>query len=250
MLKHRRFDGFLVTMQHSGTHWLKYMMSAAIAHHLGLPPPAYIHNASSNEFIGHPKQPRRYSHAPRIASSHSIPHLWLDSGIFRKFFKLPRYALLVRDMRAALVSNFEKWKSRYGVGFGEYLRGDPAGQRYVMDIWWCMHFLNRWGRVARRYPEQVMVVRYEDLGADAVGEITRIFDHFALAIPCRHIQRAVADSTKEKMVQRLDPNQAERNIVRSDEAPASAWFDTEDRSYFDATLAHHLDDDFGYDYRW
>ena len=31
MLKYRDFDGFLVTMQHSGTHWLKYILSTSLA---------------------------------------------------------------------------------------------------------------------------------------------------------------------------------------------------------------------------
>jgi hypothetical protein len=64
LLKHRHFDGFVITMQHSGTHWLKFMMSTALALQLELPPPRFVHNDSSNDFIGHPKHARLHDRAP------------------------------------------------------------------------------------------------------------------------------------------------------------------------------------------
>jgi hypothetical protein len=250
MLKYRDFDGFLVTMQHSGTHWLKYMMSVAIADQLDLPPPRYVHNDSSNDFIGHPKHARRYRQAPRIASTHSIPHALLDSPIVRRMAKFPHYAVLVRDMRAALVSNYEKWKERYDVPFSEYLLGDPSGKRYVMDIWWCLHFLNRWSRVRARFPDETLIVKYERLNEDPAAAIERVFAHFGITIARDHIQHAVDEGSKEKMAARLDPDDPVRNIVRDSREPPGAWFSADDRRFFDTALARYLNDDFGYDYTW
>ncbi len=38
-LRHRHFDGFIASMQHSGTHWLKYMLGLTLAKLYDLPPP-------------------------------------------------------------------------------------------------------------------------------------------------------------------------------------------------------------------
>lgn len=250
LLKYRDFDGFLVTMQHSGTHWLKYMMSVAIASQLDLPPPHYIHNDSSNDFIGHPKHERRHLEAPRIASTHSIPHALFDSRVLRRLAKFPHYGVLVRDIRGALVSNYEKWKLCYGVSFSEYLRGDPSGKRYIMDIWWCLHFLNRWSRVRKRFPHETLILKYERLSEDPAISIEQMFTHFGIVIAHDHIEYAVAESSKEKMADRLNPDDPIRNIVRDSHQAPDTWFSTDDRLFFDTTLARYLCDDFGYRYSW
>ncbi|MCZ6666198.1 MAG: sulfotransferase domain-containing protein [Gammaproteobacteria bacterium] len=250
LLKYRDFDGFLVTMQHSGTHWLKYMMSVAIASQLDLPPPRYIHNDSSNDFIGHPKHERRYREAPRIASTHSIPHAMFDSRMLRELVKFPHYAILVRDIRAALVSNYEKWKHRYGVSFSEYLRGDLSGKCFILDIWSCLHFLNRWARVHARFPHATLILKYEQLNEEPVVSIEQIFAHFGIAIAHDHIEYAVAESSKEKMADKLNPDDPVRNIVRDSHEAPDTWFNADDRLFFDTTLARYLRGDFGYTYRW
>ena len=250
LLKHRHFDGFLITMQHSGTHWLKYMMSTALALQLDLPPPRFVHNDASNDFIGHPRHARRYAHAPRLASTHSVPHACFDSRLLRACIALPPYAVLVRDLRAALVSNYEKWKQRYGVSFKEYLRGDPRGRRYVFDLWGGLHFLNRWGRVRQRFPTTTLEVRYEDLQLTPEVTLGRLFEHFEIAIAAPHLTAAVAAGGKQSMATKLDPASPVRNIIRDDERPPAAWYDTEDRQFFDAALARCLDDTHGYDWRW
>lgn len=250
LLKHRAFDGFLVTMQHSGTHWLKYMLSTALALELGLPPPRYVHNDSSNDFIGHPKHPRRYPQAPAIASSHSVPHAWFDSRLLRATLRLPPYVVLVRDLRASLVSNYEKWKARYDVPFKTYLRGDPRGRRYIFDLWGGLHFLNRWARVRRRFPARTLVLRYEDLQAAPVVGLAQVFEHFGVRVARAHLEAAAAAGSKSAMARLLDPASPVTNIIRDDDRPPAAWFDAEDRAWFDAARRACLADDFGYDWRW
>ena len=215
LLKHRHFDGFLITMQHSGTHWLKFMMSTALALELDLPPPRFVHNDSSNDFIGHPRHPRLHPSAPRLASTHSVPHALFDSRLVRLGLALPPYVVLVRDLRAALVSNYEKWKERYGVSFKEYLRGDPRGRRYIFDLWGGLHFLNRWARVGRRFPAATLEIRYEDLQAQPAVLLGHIFSHFGLSIASAHIDAAVAAGTKQNMAAKLDPASSVRNIIRA-----------------------------------
>ena len=250
LLKHRHFDGFLITMQHSGTHWLKYMMSTALALQLDLPPPRFVHNDSSNDFIGHPRHPRLYAAAPRLASTHSVPHALFDSRLVRLGIDLPPYVVLVRDLRASLVSNYEKWKERYGVTFKQYLRGDPRGRQYIFDLWGGLHFLNRWARVRRRFPAATLEVRYEDLQASPEVLLGQIFEHFHIAIAPAHIAAAVAAGSKQNMAAKLDPSSPVRNIIRDDTRPPSSWYDADDRAYFDAVLARCLVEDHGYDWRW
>jgi len=250
LLKYRDCDGFLVTMQHSGTHWLKYMLSVALARQLGLEPPRFVHNDSSNDFIGHPRHPRRYPQAPRIASAHSVPHSWFDSNLVRGMLRFPPYVVVVRDLRAALVSNYEKWKARYAVSFSEYLRGDPRGKRYVFDVWGGLHFLNRWARVRRRFPSTTLVLRYEDIESDAVDAMRQVFTHFSLAVAHEHLAAAAAAGSKTAMATRLDPASPVQNIIRDDARPPSAWYSAADRRYFDRARRALLQDDFGYDWRW
>src|SRR4051812_19330027 len=69
----RKVDGFLISGHNCGTHWLRFMLSAAIAHRLGLPRPAHSSGPDSDDFIGHARHPRRFPQAPRIGSSHHMP---------------------------------------------------------------------------------------------------------------------------------------------------------------------------------
>ncbi len=106
LLKHRDYIGMLITMHQSGTHWLKFILTSAISRHNGLEMPLYIQD--EHQFFGNPK-----SHIPRpgippMASSHSIPHILLGSAFMHRLMEFPRYVVLVRDIPASLVSNFEK----------------------------------------------------------------------------------------------------------------------------------------------
>lgn len=101
-------------------------------------------------------------------------------------------------MRDVLVSNYEKYKDRYGLSFSEYLRGDPSGHRYLIDIWWYIYFMNLWGRVVERFPERTLVIRYEDMMQDPEHELQRLCRHFALKIESEVFEYAVAESSKGK----------------------------------------------------
>ena len=133
LLEHRDFDGYMVSMHQSGTHWLKHMLSVVMSPEYGLPIPELLQDDS---IIGHPKSPPKHTNAPRIVHSHTITAPVLAWPLVHELFGLPRYLILVRDPRAALVSHYEKWKDRYQVSFSEFLRGDPRGKRFRKDIWW------------------------------------------------------------------------------------------------------------------
>jgi hypothetical protein len=246
LLKYYDFQGFLVTAQNSGTHWIKWMLSHALAHRYGVEPPRYFNNDSSNDLIGHPKHERIHPHLPRIASSHSIPPYPLDWAWLRAVRRPPPYAVVVRDLRDTLVSNYEKWRSRYGVPFSRYVLGDPGGKAFRTDVWWYMRFLNRWGDIAERYPDETLVLRYEDFRHDPLRNLDRLARHFRLDLSEADLLAGVAVGSKSFMMTRQDPAIAERPI-RADGA-SRVRFTPRDLVALRRLLDRNLRHDFGYGY--
>ena len=246
LLKYYDFQGFLITGQHSGTHWIKWMLSHAVAHRYGVDPPRYFNNASSNELIGHPKHRRIHPHLPRIASSHSIPPYALDWAWLRAVRRPPPYAVVVRDVRDVLISNYEKWRCDYAVSFSRYVAGDPRGQSFVCDAWWYVRFLNRWGDIAARYPDETLVLRYEDFRHDPLESLRRLSWHFRLDLFDADLQAGLAVGSKAFMLDRQDPMVSERP-VRPDGAQG-ACFSEADLKVLGGILERNLRHDFGYAY--
>lgn len=246
ILKYVNFQGYLVTGQNSGTHWIKWMLSHALAHRYGVAPPRYFNNDSSNDLIGHPKHPRRYPHVPRIATSHSVPAYALDWAWLRAVRRPPPYAVVVRDVRDVLISNYEKWRGDYGVPFSRYVAGDPGGRAFTCDAWWYVRFLNRWGEIARRYPEETLVLRYEDFRGDPQGNLRKLAGHFSLDLSDADLAAGLAVGSKQTMIRHQDPDIREQPI-RMDGA-GQTRFSAQDLKTLGAILDRHLQHDFGYPY--
>ena len=171
----------------------------------------------------------------------------VHAGWVRRCWRLPKYVVLVRDMRASLVSNYEKWKQHYGVEFTEYLRGDPSGRRYNSDLWWCLRFMNAWGRVAQRFPAETHVLRYEDLRRDPARELTRVSNFLLLQLAPQQINAAVAAAGKDAMTARHDPARP-LGEVSLEERNVEEWFGGRDREFLADVCASQLRHTFGYDY--
>ena len=246
LLKYYDFQGFLITGQNSGTHWIKWMLSHALAHRYGVEPPRYFNNDSSNDLIGHPKHERIHPRLPRIASSHSIPPYALDWAWLRAIRRPPPYAVVVRDIRDVLVSNYEKWRTDYGVPFSRYVAGDPRGKAYVCDVWWYVRFLNRWGEIARKHPGETLALRYEDFRKDPLDNLRRLARHFSLDLTDSDLLAGVAVGSKEYMLARADPQITERPI-RPDGAEG-ARFGPRELELLAGILERNLKHDFGYRY--
>ncbi len=244
LLKSRHCDGQLLSMHQSGTHWLKFMLANALSHRYDIPPPRYNH---ANDIIGGPKDPVCYPQIPLLKASHSMPHPLLRWRSVHALLGLPRYVVLVRDMRAALVSNYAKWAARYGVPFSVYLRGDPRGKRYNSDLWWSIRFLDAWGDLIARLPDRVLLVRYEELRADPARELERVAAHFALDVDAAALAHGVAVSGKQAMAAKDDPARPP-GAVRATAANPFDEFDAADRTFFSTVCATHLRHPLGYDY--
>ena len=247
LIKHRHCDGHLLSMHQSGTHWLKFMLANALSHQYGTPPPAYNH---ANDIVGGPTDLPRYPQLPRIIASHTIAHPLLRFESVHGLCGLPRYVVLVRDIRAALASNYVKWRGTYGVSFSEYLTGDPRGRKFNSDLWWSLRFLNSWGEVQQNVPERVTVIRYESLENDAPGELERIAHDLDLDLTQAAIEHGVAVSTRRLMQEKDDPRRP-LGAVRSETGDPHEVFDAAGKAFLAEVLTACLRHDFGYDYtRW
>ena len=244
LLSQRHCVGQIASMHQSGTHWLKFMLAHALSYQYGTPPPAYNH---ANDIIGGPKDPILYPNLPRLISSHSMPHPLLTYRWTQRYLGLPRYVVLVRDLRASLASNFVKWRLRYGVDFSTYLRGDVSGRSYNSDVWWTLRFLNSWGDAAARLPERITVLRYEDLQAAIETELSRVASHFQLGLTAEALRHAVTLSDKRSMAARDDPQRPPGAVrVSGDESiPA---YSADDQALVAEVCRRCLRHDFGYDY--
>ncbi len=242
-----RFDGAIVSMHQSGTHWLKYMLANAMSAHYGLPPPRYNH---ANDIIGGTRDPRPFAYLPHLVSTHSIPPLVCTVPWVARTVRWPPVVLLVRDLRWSLVSNFRKWETRYATTFSAFLRGDPSGRRFNSDIWWCLRFQNAWGRVAAHAGEKIHVVRYEDLRADPAQVLARVAGHLRLPLTPAQLRAGAEAATKQTMAARADPVRPPGE-VNFDDADGLARYDAADREFVRACTSRWLRYAFGYDYsRW
>lgn len=247
LLHYRRIDGFLVTAKNSGTHWLKYMLSHALANELGLPPPLHASGRTANDYVGHPKWPHKYAQAPRIGSSHNLPSSILAWRPVFNALKLPPIVVLVRDIEQAMLSHYVKWRGESGLSLSDYVHVPPPGRKSVADIWWYINFFNRWGRMAAKFPDKILVVRYEEIRRDQNDWLTRIQRHYNLSLSPRSIEVGVAASRREEMRSKLDPNAGEL-IIPADHDRRVARFSPEDQAHLRAVLAENLKYSFGYDY--
>lgn len=248
MLKYRDYQGFLITGPHSGTHWIKWMLSHAIAHHYNVPPPRYFNNASkhAHDIIGHPRIARIHPHLPRIASTHSIAPYALELKWLRSLMRFPPYAVVVRDIRRVMISNYEKWQHRYQCSFSEYVHGDPRGNRFITDAWQYIRFMNRWGAVAQRFPDETSVFRYEDVQVDRASALRGMARHFGITLQDADVAAALAVGAKDIMGLAHDPAVKAR-ALRPD-SDAQAAFSAEDTAILQRLLDKHLRHDFGYNY--
>ena len=244
LLRLRHADGAIVSMHQGGTHWLKFMLASAMSVHYEIPPPQFNH---ANDIIGGTKDPVTYTQIPRIQSSHTVAPLLFRNALALRVLKLPPCVLLVRDLRACLVSNYRKWETRYAIAFSEYLRGDPSGRRFNSDIWWCIRFLNAWGRIVELGDSHCHIVRYEDMRLQPHAELERIAWYFSIPLTPASIDHGVAAATKSAMAERSDPARPAGEINQQDEDPLGAYEAT-DRAFISSVCANLLRTSFGYDY--
>lgn len=251
-LRHSIYYGFIVTMHQSGTHWLKHILATAISKELGISPPK---TSYASDMIGGPKDAKIYPGIRPFGHSHTIPNFLISYKWLHNICGLPRYVVVVRDIRSMLVSHYEKYKVEYGCTFSEYLRGDVSNRRFDSDIWWCIRFQNVWGRAIARHPEDFLVIRYEDMIANTLMELKKINVFLGLNISEQSLIYGILESTKEKMNMKPEkPSHVAKGIVakriaiKMETVPYAVMFSENDLAFLRMTFSKYLKYDFGYQY--
>ncbi len=246
VLRHGAFDGVLVTSKNSGTHWLKYMLAVALADTHGIPRPEYFSENAVRPYIGWPKDAAVFPQLPRLAFSHTIPHVLADWGWARGFAHLPPYVLAVRHPMAILASHHAKWEYDIQVDWLTYLKGDPGGTQYRCDLYWLARFWNRWGEVAARHGGSILTLHYEQTQKDPRGSLEAIDRHWGLNLSPSAIDAALAAGTKDAMALKVDPD-AEPNVLQNRQTPLVDLFTGEAMDIYRTRISELFRHDLGYD---
>jgi hypothetical protein len=245
LLQYRSVSGFLVSGKNSGTHWLRFMLSHAMAQRYGLAPPVHSSGRSSEDFVGHPRWPRKYPELPFIASSHNLPSSMLSWGWVRWLFDLPPVVVLVRDPKEAMLSHYVKWHEVLSLSLHDYICNQSTKRKQLADGWWYIDFFNRWGRMAKAAPDHVLVVRYEDLQNAPEYWLERISNHIGLGLDAAAIAAAMEVSSREAVRSTLDPAYGEAIVPDAGERSRIHLPVAED-AVLTGQFDGHLHYDFGY----
>ncbi len=235
MLFRRNYDGHIVSMHQAGTHWLRNLLTHVIAREYQLPIPD---NIRSNAIVGGPNRIPSH-HGPRIVQSHKIPGPLFSLPVWRRFLKFPKYLVLIRDPRIATASHYKKHGKESPKSFSEFLRNRGGDEHFMKDIWDDIRFLNVWMPLARDWPEQVRLVRYEDLRSDTAGTLKKVTAFFGMAPDSGTLEWSIEQCSKETMSNREDATRRFK-VVREDEAAPLAIYSDADKAYFLDTYRRHL----------
>ncbi|MFC6198025.1 sulfotransferase domain-containing protein [Ponticaulis profundi] len=246
VLRHGRLQGCLVTSKNSGTHWIKYMLSVALADTYCVPPPKYFSEAATQDYIGSPKHTSPHEALPKLAFAHTIPHRLMDVQLLQNAFNLPPYVLQVRHPMQILASHFAKWNYQLQTDWMTYLKGDPSGEAYRCDLYWLARFWNRWGELQAKYPEKILRIHYEGVQADTRGSLQAISDHWKIGLKPESIELAIQEGTKEAMAKKVDPA-AEKNVLQKRADRLEDLFSGEALTLYQDIVGEYFEYDLGYD---
>ncbi|MBL8850933.1 MAG: sulfotransferase domain-containing protein [Planctomycetaceae bacterium] len=243
---HRHAYGHIVTGQQSGSHWINNLLAHVVSAEFKIPPLRHI---DDRLIIGHPRVPQPYPHIPQLIWTHHAPSPLVHAGPMRRLFEFPKYVLLLRDIRASLVGQYEKHRQDTTLTFSEYLRDHRVfGRQFKWDLDKRIVFFNAWGRVGERLPGQVCTVHYENMRRDTAGELERFWRFLELPITDPGVfQQAAVACSKEEM-SRQEPRVRTHNLVRQDERDPVEWFSDDDRAYFSTRCDRLLKHRFGYSF--
>jgi len=247
LLWQRDADGYFATGQQSGSHWISNLMASAICQQYEVEKLDHIRDKS---IICHPRMSRRYENLPRLVRTHHAPSPLVHCLPLRGLLKFPKYVVLLRDLRASIVSRYERQTEELaGISFSASLRDHSLRARGTKwDLYKRFVFFNAWGDVARRLPEQTLLVHYENVRQNTAAELERIWRFLELPVSDPAMfARAAAECTKDRMAAR-DPHINNIVLVRKDDRDPVDWFSPADREYFSRRCAELLRHDFGYDF--
>ncbi len=195
----RDADCVVVSYGKSGRTWLRVMLSRFYQVKHDLPGKALLSAGNLK---------RKNPSVPSVFFSHDnylkdyTGHIDSKDDYYDK-----KVVLLVRDPRDVAVSQFFQWKYRMRARKKRLNQYPPHGEDvsiydFVMDpnagLPKIIDFMNLWAREMPRL-EQLLVVRYEDMRADAAAELQRIVEFIGTPGTEEEIREAVRYASVENM---------------------------------------------------
>ena len=107
--------------------------------------------------------------------------------------------------------------------------------------------MNAWGQLMEKYPDDHLLVRYEDLTSDAIVQVKKINAFWNLGIKEEHLDLAIQESTKDKMLLKHDPGQPVGEI-RMASKTFEEMTNADDKLFLDNICRNYLQVGFGYPY--
>ncbi|HEX7009428.1 MAG TPA: sulfotransferase domain-containing protein [Phycisphaeraceae bacterium] len=190
--RNRMADVFVLSFPKCGRTWLHVMLGKAIALHHGLEVPGVVDLK---------KLPAQCPGLVRIRFKHDDnPHFKAPNELVARKdeYRDRRVVLLVRDLRDTVVSAYfqmTKRESRYRFdGSLDAFLHCPRGSIDTM-----IRFYQIWAD-QRHVPAGFLLVRYEDLHADAAGQLQRVLDFVGLTgVEDQVIRQAVEFASFQNM---------------------------------------------------
>ncbi len=190
-------DTFLVSYPKSGNTWVRFLLANLIH------PNENVGFANINRLLPAPgvlsKRFLRKLPRPRILKSHEPFDVRFRKVIY-----------LVRDPRDVAVSEYHfDLKKRYiepDVTLEQFVKRFIAGETSSYGSWW--EHANSW--IATRHGDPgFLLVRYEDLLSDSIGETTKIAEFLGIQATTERLQAAVERSSADRM-RKLEKQQADQ----------------------------------------
>jgi hypothetical protein len=190
-------DTFLVSYPKSGNTWVRFLLANLIY------PNETVGFSNINRLLPAPgvlsKRFLRSLPRPRILKSHEP----FDARFRRVIY-------LVRDPRDVVVSEYHfNLKKRYieaGVTLEQFVDRFMAGETSSYGSWW--EHTSSW-IAARHGNPGFLLVRYEDLLSDSIGETGKIAKFLGITADRARLQAAVERSSADKM-RKLERQQADQ----------------------------------------
>lgn len=205
-----RADVHLVSYPKCGRTWLVLLIAESIQAELGI----RVRNPLRLRQLRSRRRGIPYIHQHHDGG----PEFLLPEELQRdkRFYARCKVIFLVRDPRDVLVSSyFQKTRRNYNFagGMEDYIRERRGGIESILE------FYNIWA-ANRNVPKDFILVRYEDLHGDAVGETRRVLDFLGLDWISEASIRAAAEACSFENMRRLERADSYRTGALSPRDPA------------------------------
>ena len=255
-LSRKKYDVVLVTMQRSGTHWLRMLIAKALVDYFDI---EYdFHDFEVSDIVPLFRARKNTGHELLRKESIRIRFGHIPYAVrFRPFLKNKKIILLIRDLRDALTSHYVNAVRRGAfkknqIPFSLFLRDQkgvihPGVLSTLSDN---IEFLNSWGRYAATHSNNVLIVRYKELHEQTAEQLKDILTLFGIHdVDDMFLKNVIDFCSLENMKQIEEKSGHKEKVIHK--GIVGGWkkqFAPYDVEYFNNAIHHSLRYPFEYTY--